>query len=391
MTPAEKIAAGTHTERVEPSKSNGADDAPPAWMDEAPPIEAYEHGSTPQPTPASVSLFALLWYATLDDSKPPEQIVKGLLLAASLFVVYGESNSGKTFWVLDIALAVAAGTPWRGRRTRGGLVIYVAGEGAASVRARVRAYRLTHTEVQSLPFAIVSQAVDFLSFDAAYQLISTIKAAERECGQKAVLVIVDTFARAVAGGDENSAQDVGAAVAAADRIRTETGAAVGFVHHSGKDPTKGARGSSALRAATDTEILVEGLSGQRSVTVTKQRDLESGQCMPFDLVPVEIGTDPDDGSPVTSCVIRHLEAEAAPPAVMRELRGKAQRQFVAALRARTESEPERIWSLFDLRHVGKELGLIKTTAYSVVDALTSSPYMLATVGGYKFMDGRATQ
>lgn len=340
---------------------------------------------SPDPT------FLLLWFASLHDYVPGEQIVKGLLLAGSLFVVYGESNSGKTFFMLDLALAVASGSPWRGRRVVRGLVIYVAGEGAASVRARVAAYRIAHPDMSAgVPFAIVPQAVNFLDAESVATLTATIRAAESECGEKAVLIIIDTFARALPGADENSAQDVGTAVTGADQIRVASGAAVGFVHHAGKDPSKGARGSSALRAATDTEILIEGVTGPRTASITKQRDLETGEAMPFELVSVQIGTDPDDGSPLTSCVVRPIEAVVATPA-LREFRGKAQRQLLAALRVRSEAEPDRVWTLMDLRRVGREIGLHKNTASSVVDTLTTSAYMVTTIGGYRFTDGRADE
>jgi putative DNA primase/helicase len=347
--------------------------------------------ATEQPADSTgiIAPLTLLWFATLNGVTHQDHLVKNLLLAGSLFVVYGESNSGKTFIVLDIALAVAAGIPWRGRRTQRGLVIYVAGEGAASVRARVTAYRITHPDIDGgLPFAIIPQAVDFLSLDSIACLIEAVRAAESECGEKSVLIIIDTFARAIPGGNENDAQDVGLAVAGADRIRNETGACVGFVHHAGKDPTKGARGSSALRAATDTEILIEGQSGIRTATVSKQRDLESGQRMAFELVSVQVGTDPHEGEPITSCVVKHIDAEEQPAGATLELRGKAQRQFISAMRARTESTPDQIFSLGDLRKIGREIGLTKSTARSVVDALTASPYMKTCAFGYRFTDGR---
>lgn len=362
---------------------------------ELPPVEAYgdepesrPNGKGPVHESPGTPLLALLWFATLDKAAHQEQLVKRLLLVGSFFVVFGESNSGKTFWVLDLMLAVAAGVEWRRRPTRKGLVIYVAGEGAASVRARVAAYRRTHPEITGgLPFAIIPQAVDFLDAGSVAILIQTIRAAESEAGEKCVVVVVDTFARAMAGGDENSSKDVGVAVAAADRIRAEIGCAVGFVHHSGKDASKGARGSSALRAATDTEILIEGQTGTRTATASKQRDLEIGEPMPFELVPVTIGTDPDDGKDITSCVVKHLDddARAAPTAI--QVRGKAQRQFIAALRARAGSAPQRTWTLFDLRQLGKELGMSKSTARSAVDAIVTLPYMHPTAGGYRFTDG----
>ena len=332
---------------------------------------------------------ALVWFATLQEVSHAPQLVKKLLLAGSLFVVFGESSSGKTFWILDLALAIAAGRPWRGRATRKGLVVYVAGEGAASVRARVAAFRQANPEIGAgLPFAIIPQAVDLLDDGAVQRLIETIRAAETECGEKCVLLVVDTFARAIPGADENSSQDVGQAVASADLIRTETGIAVGFVHHSGKDPAKGARGSSALRAACDTEILIEGQSGQRTATATKQRDLEAGEPMPFELEAVPLGTD-EDGEPISSCVVKHLDAADAPPQPATILKGKAQRQFLAAMREHAKEKPGAIWTLEQLREIGRKAGQHKNTARGVVDAIVATPYMQATIGGYLFTDGAA--
>lgn len=335
-------------------------------------------------------MLSLLWFATLNEVVRQEHLVKNLLLAQSLFMIFGESNSGKTFWLLDLALAIAQGALWRGRLTRRGLVIYVAGESAGSVRNRVAAYRAAIPSISGgLPFAIIPVAVDFLDRAAITSLIETIKAAESECGEKASLICIDTFARALPGGDENSSQDVGVAVAAADRIRTETGACVGFVHHSGKDPAKGARGSSALRAAVDTEIMIEGLDGTRKATVTKQRDLENGETFAFELVPVQIDTDPNDDSPTYSCVVRHIDAESvtAKIATTPQFRGRGQRQLLTALRVNHKTNPDRVWSLGDLREFGKGIGLSKSTARSTVDVLALSPYFRPQLGGYRFIDG----
>jgi hypothetical protein len=344
---------------------------------------------------ATNRLFALVWFASLKRvARHHDHLVKDLLSAGSLFVIYGESGSGKTFFVLDLILAVARGALWRGRQCRKGLVVYVALEGARSVRARVAAYRIANPDVHGgLPFVIISEAVDFLDHASVDTLIDTIRAAETECGEKASLVVIDTFARAVAGGDENSAMDVGLAVAGADRIRTDTGACVGFVHHCGKDSSKGARGSSALRAAVDTEILIENANGERCAIVSKQRDLESGQRMPFELVLVDVPIEtapeePEDDTVLSSCVVKHIKEELSSAPQIREFRGKAQRQLLAALRARVVTDPERIWSLMDLRQVGRETGMSKATARSAVDALTTSPYMRPTLGGYRFTDGR---
>jgi RecA-family ATPase len=71
-----------------------------------------------------------------------------------------------------------------------------------------------------------------------------------------VLAVVDTLARCFVGGEENSARDMGRFVAAADRLRTATGAAALLLHHVSRHG--GAiRGSTALPGALDTGIAVE--------------------------------------------------------------------------------------------------------------------------------------
>jgi hypothetical protein len=331
----------------------------------------------------------LLWYATLDGVVHQDQLVKGLIIAGSLFVIYGESNSGKTFWILDLALAVAAGRPWRGRRTMRGLVIYIAGEGASSVSARVAAYKREHAEIGAIPFCIVPQPVDFLNAASVDTLIATVRSAETERGDKAVLVVIDTFARAIPGGNENDAQDVGIAVAAADRLRQETGAAVGFIHHAGKDPTKGARGSSALRAATDTEVLIEGRGGTHTVTVTKQRDLMSGERFGFALRTVDLGTD-SDGEAVTSCVVEQSDVLAA---ARRKIGGKNQTALLAALQERHRENPGKmgLLSSIELREIAKAQG-IKNRARlkEAVDGLVGYEWLVPATGGYRFIPEEST-
>lgn len=87
------------------------------------------------------------------------------------------------------------------------------------------------------------------------------------------------------------------------------------VHHTGKDEDKGARGSSALRAAVDTEILV---SSNHTISCKKQRDMVSPTDLHFTLRSVRLGTD-EDGDPVTSAVVDEAEG---PVKVRKPLSGK---------------------------------------------------------------------
>jgi len=90
---------------------------------------------------------------------------------------------------------------------------------------------------------------------------------------------VDTVARALLGGDENSSTDMGLFVDACDAIRKRFNCALLAVHHSGKDVTRGLRGSNALLGGIDTSILMnplEGDDGQRisEIKIEKQKDAE---------------------------------------------------------------------------------------------------------------------
>ena len=101
----------------------------------------------------------------------------------------------------------------------------------------------------------------------------------------------------MAGGNENSPDDMGAYIKNCDTIRERVKTVVDSIHHKGKDNAKGMRGHSSLFAAADTVIEVErGLA-----TAVKQRDMDTGDAVEFDLREIELGTD-EDGEPITSAV-----------------------------------------------------------------------------------------
>lgn len=262
---------------------------------------------------AGVKAIPRIW---LDDAEPLIQskyLIKGLIDERSFNVVFGPSGDGKTFLVLDAACHIAAGLSWRGRRVHSGLVVYVAAEGGTRIVRRFCPWRdekLSEAREAPVPLAIVTRAVNLLDEVEIAELIGALQAISEEAGLPLALVVFDTLARSMAGGDENAAGDMGRVIAAADRIRDELGAACLVVHHSGKDPAKGARGSSALFAAADTVISVV----DKVATIEKSRDGHTGEAFPFSLRVVELGED-EDGDKVTTCLIEHDTGPAAPPKV----------------------------------------------------------------------------
>lgn len=262
------------------------------------------------------SRFGLLVWSEIDFKPKSDMIIKGVIERDSLGVIYGDTGSGKTFLAGHVGFHVALGRPWFGRKVLQGGVIYIAAEGGLSMRRRVEAFRKHHGINQSdnVPFALIPSPVNLLDPQADVpELLALIEAVAAGFSHPLCLLEIDTVSRALAGGNENGPEDMGAFVKNLDLIRAKTAATILGVHHTGKDPSKGGRGHSLLRAATDTEIEVakSETSGQSIARVTKQRDGVEGDTFTFDLRPVELGVD-EDGDPVTSCVAVPVENAAGP-------------------------------------------------------------------------------
>lgn len=252
----------------------------------------------------------LLWFKDIKPALDAHDFVEDLLGDNQFSVVYGESNCGKTFFALDLALHLAQGSAWFGRETRQCGVVYVAMEGGHGIRNRIAAFKQHHgLDDAEIALAVIPQTVSLLNNQADVQaLIDAIAFAAQTIEGPIGLIIFDTLSRALSGGDENSSEDMGALVRNVDLIRKMTGSHVMFIHHSGKDTARGARGHSLVRAATDTEIEVfrDQDSGISTASVKKQRELDTSGMMSFKLQPVQVGETPR-GKPVRSCVLEALE------------------------------------------------------------------------------------
>ncbi|WP_422001183.1 AAA family ATPase [Roseovarius mucosus] len=220
-------------------------------------------------------------------------MVKGWLDRNSLSMLYGPSNAGKTFVALDIAMHVAAGKPWRGLPVNGGPVLYIAAEGGAGIRNRLAAIKRDRPELAAAPFTLLPVGLDLHGQGDAMAICEIMP------DESPALVVIDTLARSMGAGDENTAKDAAQFVRNCDLIRERAGAHVMVIHHTGKDEERGARGSSALRAAVDNEIQV---TANGEIISRKQRDQEPPEPLHFKLRSVVLGED-EDGDPVTSAVV----------------------------------------------------------------------------------------
>jgi hypothetical protein len=247
-------------------------DEPDDWQPEPRVDEASGTGQGPAGDTEHVSQAdriraSILTSEQISSIPPPDPLVNGLLTLNSLAMLYGGSGIGKSFVAADLALHIAHGAHWQGRPVTPGPVMYVVAEGAASFGPRLTAWKKHHQlHTEPHPIRWVPRAINLFEPSWAGAL------AEVVAEVRPVMLVVDTYARSIVGAEENSSKDVGHIVANLDHIRRAAACCVLLVHHAGKDSTAGARGSSALRGAMDTELELAGDALYLQLKTKKQKD-----------------------------------------------------------------------------------------------------------------------
>lgn len=246
----------------------------------------------------------------IEGLQPPTYVIDDLVTEFGFTLVYGAPASFKSFLTLDWLLCMAYGKPWCGREVLPKTVLYIAGEGVGGIKKRVRAWREEHDLLgQSAPFYMLRHGINFTSKQDIEDLLSAAVAMDIGFGY----IAVDTVARAMVGADEKDAMAMGLFIEACDRLREHFKCGLAAVHHTGKDASLGARGSSALPAAVDTEIMVERAEGTMAMAmkVKKQKDDEEGVDRYFEAVKIDLP--PDGIKPVSSLVLRAKDQMPAEP------------------------------------------------------------------------------
>lgn len=242
----------------------------------------------------------------------PSWLVDGLLPEGSTCCLYGAPNTGKSFLVLDMALAIATGRPWLdiptriqvGKSKERGKVVYILAESPESLNRRIAAWLQHHKipreeGVNELDGHFYIPLVENLQLDRPESLKALIHEIRANCPDVA-LIVFDPLASYMVG-DENSARDTQTLINALRKLVDafkESNCSGLMIHHSGKNAAKSERGSSALRGGVDT--LLE-LAKDR-IQIQKQRDAGKGPDIQIELVTVvevaEDGTERDLGKVV---------------------------------------------------------------------------------------------
>lgn len=246
-----------------------------------------------------ITPFKLLSAHELKNLPPPQWLLVNMLTSGSFAVLYGPPGIGKSFLALDFALSIATGAAGLIEPGSEGMVVYIAAEGHGGLRSRVLAWEQTYCEATNIKF--LPEAVNFLLDLDPKRLLLAIRSLY--CDVR--LVIVDTMARCMLGGDENSSEAVGRLIARLDELRTEFGCTILLVHHGTKTDEQVERGSSALRGAADTMICLSGAVQSLMLTCEKQKDAQE-----FDPIYLRLETVHLEGEE-SSCVLLPLKTKPA--------------------------------------------------------------------------------
>ncbi|WP_340264909.1 AAA family ATPase [Sphingobium mellinum] len=277
------------------------------------------------PTTQQIDQPMLMTADQLRQIPVPPYVVRGVLPAKGLAAIYGDPGSGKSFLALHLAHAVATGAHnWFGFRIRQAPVVYVALEGQGGMGRRITALERHSKQLCPDAFRICCRDIHLLTGEGIDDLASNIVAT---VGRGAV-IIIDTLNQASPGAEENTSQDMGQIIASAKRLASEVNGLVIFVHHSGKERSRGPRGHSSLLGAMDAVIEVVKEASGRSWSIRKAKDDSGDEARDFDLIPYEVGHDSEGA--IMSCAVQQALHVKAPK--RRQLTGKHQKAAVAELR-----------------------------------------------------------
>ncbi|WP_041767837.1 AAA family ATPase [Pseudovibrio sp. FO-BEG1] len=244
--------------------------------------------------------YQIVWFGKEEIVGSEHDIVEGVLRAGELSVIYGESGVGKTFFALDVVLRIAAELDWFGRETKQCGVFYIAAEGYPAIQNRIAAWRLSHPDLEDLPFGLIPKRLDMReNMGRISELAIDIREMAAERGISKVVVVLDTLSGMLNGGVDSQPVDMAAFLQAASIFTQGFGFHVMVVHHSGKDKSKGMRGVTSLKAAADTVILVEKNGDRLQAQLEKQKDGPISEAIPFCIKPISIDVD----AGLSSCIV----------------------------------------------------------------------------------------
>lgn len=235
---------------------------------------------------------AILSYDDMLALPDPEWLVDGLIQEQTSALLFGKSNSFKSFLAVDVACSVATGTPWHGRDVRQGHVLYIATEGGRGLaKQRIPGWMEHHgipaelrRNIRLYPRELAlddPQAID----DLHESLMTILENEDRPQDEWFKLIVVDIFGGSM-NGSEITDETARAWVAGVNHMLREMGVAVLTVAHTGWADESRARMHTHFWGSFDTRMKAEGDKEalQTVLTIDRHKDADSSGEWGFQLV-----------------------------------------------------------------------------------------------------------
>ena len=189
-------------------------------------------------------------------------IIEGLLRAGHKMMIAGPSKAGKSFSMIELALAFAAGNEWLGFQCKRCRVLYCNLEvDGDSFKHRIAAIM----EKLEISPAEIGDRLKLWNLRGKAAELSTMLSTFKEQARGCDVLILDPIYK-IMEGDENSASEMGKFTRNLDRL-AEEGAAIIYAHHFGKatqkaydDPMNRASGSGVFARDPDAILTMSALN-----------------------------------------------------------------------------------------------------------------------------------
>jgi hypothetical protein len=261
-------------------------------------------GKTSKPEKESKpEIIRLTFFNELIEAVPKPWLIKNVIARGETSSWIAPPGKGKSALLTDLAVHLAHGKDWRGYRTKSRCgVVYFAIERADLVKRRLLAHRL-RDKLPDLPIAVAGQVIDLMDRNCATGIVAAVQRAEQHFDCEVGLAVIDTYPKGIAagGGDESHARDQNIVLANLRRVLDKLPIHVAGIGHTGKDESKGERGSNARLADVDVSVQISG-DAVKTATVKKANDQPEGALTSFRLEPFDLAVD-DDGDPFRTFIL----------------------------------------------------------------------------------------
>jgi hypothetical protein len=189
---------------------------------------AVDLGAVPPPLPEIVTLRQ---FAASPPVAPP-QIIEGILHKGCKMILGGTSKSNKSWCLLDLALSVASGQPWWGRRCTKMPVVYINFElHDWAIAQRLNALCVARSDCKEMGDTL--HIWNLRGHNSDLSLLRP-KLEEQLTRHQFGLIILDPAYKVLGNRDENANGEIASLMNEFEAMAQKTGAAIVVAHHFAK-------------------------------------------------------------------------------------------------------------------------------------------------------------